>query len=111
MFTYLCGHLRNVKAHFRVTLPAIVIFLSLILPAASPATDKRGCMTCHKYPGLVKFKKPDMLSFSVDTYNNSSAAVIGSFQLVEIAPVPEPATMLLFGLGLLGLAGVNRRKQ
>jgi len=28
-----------------------------------------------------------------------------------LPPVPEPNTILLFGLGLLGLAGVNRKKQ
>lgn len=29
----------------------------------------------------------------------------------ETSPVPEPATMMLFGIGLLGLAGVSRRKK
>ncbi len=34
-----------------------------------------------------------------------SRKMIGTYN-----PVPEPATMLLFSIGLLGLAGVNRKK-
>lgn len=30
---------------------------------------------------------------------------------IKVAPVPEPATLMLFGIGLLGIAGINRRKN
>ena len=55
----------------------------------------------------------------VYTFNDSSIALDSNFVIgytpwcandVFLTPVPEPATIFMFGLGLIGLAGLGRKK-
>ncbi len=43
------------------------------------------------------------------TTRSSTAGYVSGVPVA--APVPEPATILFFGIGLLGIAGVSRRKK
>ncbi|MEW6599356.1 MAG: hypothetical protein AB1499_00140 [Nitrospirota bacterium] len=47
--------------HFKPA--AVIFFFSLMLiwgvAVTADAMDRGGCLTCHRYPGLVKYEKPD----------------------------------------------------
>ncbi len=58
----------------------------------------------------ITYKDPLHTGDFADNYNTPG---LGAWVVspTPTSPVPEPATLLLFGIGLLSLAGVNRRKN
>lgn len=62
------------------------------------------------YSYFVKGTGSDTLRFAAAGGSNSYGGSIDAVTL-NTAPVPEPATMLLFGTGLVGLAGFRRRMK
>lgn len=60
------------------------------------------------WPTGVEFKDTDS---SWARYLDGVLLGEGTFVATESAPIPEPTTMLLFGSGLVGLAGFRRKKK
>lgn len=50
------------------------------------------------------------LQFLVDDVNGNNTVAIGTMSLYTSGTVPEPGTLVMFGSGIVGLAGLLRRK-
>ena len=69
--------MNNLKKFKFATFLLISVTFIFDNPAPSHAMDRGGCLTCHRYPGLVKFEKPDkykVLHIDEDKYLLSSHA-------------------------------------
>ena len=71
----------------------------------------------YSFSGMIDFDDTILSSFSstearfVKMTFDFAGVAIDEIEITGSSPVPEPATILLFGLGILGLAGVSRKKQ
>jgi len=52
----------------------------------------------------------DTGSVTIDLSGTAGALATFIYTYTPAAPIPEPATMILFGTGLLGIAGIGRKK-
>jgi hypothetical protein len=63
------------------------------------------------YDLAMEWNNEDFTMWHQDVNYDNKALALRNVSVIAMEPVPEPATMILFGTGLAGLVGLRIRKQ
>lgn len=88
---------------------------TLLGSETSASTVKTSCTgnTCN-FIGIVDtagFNKIEIALQNTSTHVTAFAPAVGNFTMQDMASVPEPASLSVLGVGLLGLAALGRRRR
>jgi hypothetical protein len=81
-----------------------------VTPGTEYISLKWGAFESANGGGWFLWYVGDLNFDQIDFEHGSLSQGLSHYTEWSSTPVPEPATMMLFGLGLLGLAGVSRKK-
>ena len=96
---------------FTFLVAILLIFVADLLHFEAPPSASRGTNGSIAAEALAEFKDDAVNSnFSVGFKPESNSQIGDDTSSVSPGQVFDPVTMLLFGSGLIGLAGLGRRK-